>query len=365
MKTYTNSELCLIWLDSFIGLEYKHKIELYKYINGKTDLKSLIEKGEDYIKSRVGEKEFKTLLSSANSVYMDHVINGLNNRELVAVTLESRDYPESLKNTPCPPLVLYAKGNVKLLSEKCFSIVGSRKSLPLSIKIAEDFSERLIEGGFTLVTGIAEGVDSAVLRTAVQKGSKVISVIAGGIDNVYPKSNFELLSKVAEVGLVIAEYPPETVPMRFHFPVRNRIIAALSVGTLIVSGGRKSGTIYTAEYAMEYGRELFAIPYSVGIPSGVGCNELIKRGANLADAPEDILEFFGIKTEKEKKLELNELEKEIVNALKSGEMHIEKLCQTLNKRVFEITPQLSILEMKKLVYRSGNAYGLSRGDLEE
>ena len=365
MKSYTNSELCLIWLDSFIGLEYKHKIELYKYINGKTDLKSLIEKGKDYIVQKIGANEYSTLLSSANSVYMDYILNGLDRRGVVAVTIESKAYPERLKGISCPPLVLYAKGNIGLLDSKCFSIVGSRKSLPLSIKIAEDYSQSISNAGFTLVTGIAEGVDSAVLKTVMQGNKKVISVIAGGIDNLYPKSNFELIEKVASSGLVIGEYPPETVPMRFHFPVRNRIIAGLSDGTLVVSGAVKSGTLYTAEYAMEYGKELFAIPYSVGVPSGAGCNDLIKRGARLTDTPKDILDFFGIKPKEEVKIELNDKEKEIIDTLKNGETHIEKLCETLNKRVFEITPILSVLEIKKLIYKSGNVYGLIRSELEE
>lgn len=365
MKSYTNAELCLIWLDSFIGLEYKHKQELYKYISGKTDIKTLLEKGKDYLIECVGANEYSTLLNSANAVYMDYVVGGLKRREITAVTIESKEYPERLKATPCPPLILYAKGDLGLLKERCFAIVGSRKSLPLSIKIAQDYSEKIANAGFTLVTGIAEGVDSAVLESALQNKAKAISVIAGGIDNIYPKSNHELINKIAEKGLVIGEYPPETVPMRFHFPVRNRIISALSDGVLIASGGIKSGTIYTAEYAMEYGKELFAIPYSVGIPSGAGCNDLIKRGAHLTDNPKDVLEFFGIKEEKAQNIELSEEEMEIINALKEGETHVEKLCEKLNKRVFEIMPTLSILEIKNVVCKSGNVYGLVRSDLEE
>lgn len=361
---YSKRELCLIWLDSFLGLEYKHKQELYNYIDGKSEIKTVVGLMKEYIVSAVGENVYNTVYNSADQKYLDYVLSELENKNVRAVTIDSEDYPETLKVIPHPPLVLYAKGDVKLLKEKAFSIVGSRKSLPASIKLAESYSEALLGAGFNLVTGIAEGVDRAVLQTAVHCGGKAISVIAGGFDNVYPKTNADLLEKVIVNGLAVSEYPPNTVPKPFHFPVRNRIIAALGVGALIVSGAKKSGTLYTAEYAEEYGKDLFAIPYSVGIASGEGCNDLIKRGAMLTDTPEDVLDFYGVKKEKEVQT-LTEEEKEIVKILRDGELHIEKISVALRKRAFEITPILSILEIKGIVVKAGNVYGLIRNETEE
>lgn len=366
MKKYQNSELCLIWLDSFLGLEYKHKQALYGLINGKADIKELLVKGKDYIVNEVGENEYSTLLNSANGEYLNYILGGLEKKGVTAITAESSEYPESLLNIPQPPLVLYCKGNVSLLNGNNFSIVGSRKSLPLSINLAKTYAEVLSTNGFTLVTGIAEGVDSAVLETAIKTQKPAISVIAGGFDNVYPASNKGLVDKLSEVGLVISENPPEVKPKPFHFPIRNRIIAGLSKGVLVVSGALKSGTLYTAEYAEEYGKDLFAVPYSVGVVSGEGCNDLIKRGAILTDKPEDILEFYGVEQTKKSNIELTPLQKEIVSVLSSGEMHIDKICSALNKRVFEITPVLLILEINKVIVKNGsNVYGLARLDLEE
>ena len=363
---YKNGELCLIWLDSFVGLEYKHKQELYKLIEGKAEIKYLLEKGKDYIINAIGENEYSTLLSSANASYLDYILTGLERRNVVAVTAVSDGYPESLLNTPCPPLVLYCKGNISLLKGNNFAIVGSRKSLPLSIKLAENYAKALVNAGFVLVTGIAEGVDSTVLDAVLSNGGKAISVLGGGFDNVYPKSNEQLLDCVIKNGLAVCEYPPEVVPRSFHYPVRNRIIAALSRGVLIVSGGIKSGTKYTAEYAEEYGKDLFAVPYNSGVTSGAGCNDLIKRGAMLTDTPDDVLEFYGIEEEKPKHLILSDVEKDIVNALKDGESHVEKLCKAVKKRVFEIMPVLSSLEIKGVVHRIGvNVYGLIRKELED
>lgn len=361
---YTSSELCYIWLDSFLGLEYKHKRELYNYIDGKSDIKNIIESAREYIVSAVGESVYNTVHSSATGEYLSYVLKGLDDRGVKAVTYVSKDYPKSLLDLPTPPFVLYAKGDTALFNEKAFGIVGSRKSLPLSIKLAENYSKDLLEAGYVLVTGIAEGVDGAVLKTAVDNGGKVISVIAGGFDNVYPKTHQDLLDKVVKNGLAISEYPPQTIPKPFHFPVRNRIIAGLSKGVLIVSGAMKSGTLYTAEYAEEYGKDLFAIPYSAGVSSGAGCNDLIKRGAHLTDTPEDILSFYG-ESKTESIETYTDEEREILRALSDGELHIEKLSGALKKDAFKLTPILSILEIKGMVVKSGNVYGLTRNDLED
>lgn len=361
---YTNSELCLIWLDSFVGLEYKSKRELYNYINGKTEIRTVLKEAREEIIAKIGENQFQTLITSAEKEYFGYVLEGLDKRGIVAVTIESENYPERLLQTNFPPLVIYAKGNVQLLNEECFAIVGARKSLPLSISLAERYTESIVDAGMVVVTGIAEGVDSAVLTKALEKGKRVISVVAGGIDNVYPQSNVSLLEKVSERGLVISEHPPEVKPMPYHFPVRNRIIAGLSVGTLVVSAGIKSGTMHTAEYAVDYGRDLFAVPYSVGVSSGAGCNELIKKGAILTDSPEDILAFYGLTVEKGEELDLTDEEKEILTALADGQKHVEKLAEITGKRAFLLSPVLSILEIKGLVVKSGNVYGLNGNYLE-
>lgn len=366
MIKYDKKELCLIWLDSFLGLEYKHKYELYKRASESGQpISELLQSSKDYLLSEIGAEAFGTLASSCTAGYLQFVTDGLSRRGVAAVTVESADYPEGLLNTPCPPLVLYAKGDTKLLKSKSFGIVGSRKSLPLSVKIAENYTEELCGAGFTVVTGIAEGIDSAVLKSALNCGGKAISVIAGGFDHVYPASNRDLFERVGKNGLAISEHPPEVSPKPFHFPVRNRIISALAKGVLIVRGALKSGTLYTAEYAEEYGKDLFAVPYSPGIESGAGCNDLIKRGAILTDNPNDILDFYGIKKQNAKKIVLTDSEREIINALKNGELHIEKLSGVLGKRVFEITPTLSILEIKGLVVKTGNVYGLIRNYSEE
>ena len=363
MIKYSNEELCLIWLDSFIGLEPVHKQRLYSLIHGKTEIKRLIESGKDYIISNISESMYKTILSAATGEYLDFVIGGLERRGIKAVTVVSKEYPDNLKNIPTPPLVLYCKGDAGLLKSKSFGIVGSRKSMPLSLNLAADYTKTLIKAGFTMVTGNADGVDKAVLNAALENKGKVISVIAGGFDNVYPKSNALLVERVAENGLVITESPPEVVPLKFLFPVRNRIIAALPAGVLIVSGGIKSGTLYTAEFAEEYNKDVFVIPYSPMIASGAGCNDLLKRSKNimLTDRPEDITDYYGIDIKENEKADLTPFETEILKSLSDGELHIDKICGAVGKRVYEVLPVLSMLEIKGLIVKNGtNVYAAAK-----
>ncbi|MBR2498545.1 MAG: DNA-processing protein DprA [Clostridia bacterium] len=365
MYDYTKEQLCIIWLDSFLGLEYKHKAQILEGVNNTSSITAFLEQSKDYLINALGENVYSTLKSSANREYLEFILNIYKKKGITAITFRNENYPKTFKNINCPPIVIYCKGDTSLLNAKnLFGVVGSRKSLNSSLALTERYVKELIKADFIPVTGIAEGVDAKVLTTAIEEKSKAISVIAGGLDNLYPKQHFDLVEKVSEKGLVVSEYPPQVEPRPFMFPVRNRLISALSIGVLIVSGGMKSGTLYTAEYAEEYGKDLFVVPYSAGVISGAGCNDLIKRGAMLTDTPEDILSFYGVESSSEE-LNLSVEEKEIVNVLFSGEKHIEKISSALNKRVFEIMPTLSVLEIKKVVVKNGNTYGLTRNDLED
>lgn len=357
---YNERELLIIWLDSFKDIEYKHKRTLYDLLEDKSDLKRNIESNAREISGAIGEAGYNALVSSANSDYLKETVARLESAGERAVTFKSDAYPDSLKEIPEPPLTLYCRGNIELLSENLFGVVGSRKSIPLSLNIAKEFAGELVNNGFTLVTGTAEGVDAEVIKTAINSG-KIISVVAGGLDNIYPAGNTALIGKAAKNGLVISEQREDVKPMPYMFPVRNRIIAGLSTGVLVVSGRLKSGTMHTAEYCVDYGRDLFAVPYSIGIESGAGTNALIKRGAILADSPNDILSFYGIEEEREAEIPFSDTERAIVSALKDGEMHIEKIAERTGIKIYELSSAITALEIKGVIGKNGiNTYGLIR-----
>lgn len=357
---YNERELLIVWLDSFKDIEYKHKRALYDLLEDKSDLKRNIEANAREISGAIGEAGYNALVSSANSEYLKDTVARLDNAGERAITFKSDAYPDSLKEIPEPPLALYSRGNVELLNENVFGVVGSRKSIPLSLNIAKDFASELVNNGFTLVTGTAEGVDAEVIKAATNSG-KIIAVAAGGLNNIYPAENTALIEKAAKNGLVISEHREDVKPLPYMFPVRNRIIAGLATGVLVVSGRLKSGTMHTAEYCVDYGRDLFAVPYSVGIESGAGTNELIKRGAILADSPSDILSYYGIEEKQEEETPFSDTERAIVSALKDGELHIEKIAARTGVKIYELSSAITALEIKGVIGKNGiNTYGLIR-----
>lgn len=350
-----NKKDYLVWLDSFSGIEYKHKKRLYDcFVSG--TLENNVRRQELYIKEFLGDGVYSSFLSAATDEHLKFVINALKNGGTGYITIDDEDYPPELNEIPCPPLVLYYKGNLELLKTKKFAVVGSRKTLPFITAKTEEIVSTLNRAGLTVVTGLAEGGDEAVLFAGLKSG-KVISVLASGFDCVYPKTNQGLFERICKNGLALSEYPPETKSERWFFPIRNRIIAGLGMGTLVVSGGEKSGTFYTAEYAEGASRQVFAFPYSINVASGAGCNKLLQCGAYLTLSAEDILNFYGMEMPKEPEIKLTEIEKEVYDIIIEDEIHIDKLCEVTGKKAYELMPVLSMLEIKKLIVKlGGNRY---------
>lgn len=286
------------------------------------------------------------------------LIEDLEKRGIICVTYFSPGYPEQLKNIDDPPLTLYCKGNIGLFKSNCFSVVGSRRSAANALALCKKLCLELT-AAFTVVTGAADGADSAAIEGALESG-KIISVLASGFDYCYPSANRGLIEKVQEKGLLISEYPPHMPPRKFNFPVRNRIIAGLSRGTLVVSAGEKSGALITAEYALDYGRDVFAFPYGPGITSGAGCNKLIKNGAYLTENILDIFEAFGLDLKKSEKSQLTKEEQEVYDEIAAtGEAFLPVVAQNLKTFTYRLLPVITSLEIKgKITKLGGNRYGI-------
>ena len=210
------------------------------------------------------------------------------------LTLADIDYPASLLNIPDPPLFLYVKGRVNLLHEKILAVVGSRHASVQGKKHAHDFSLSLSRAGFCISSGLAAGIDAAAHLGGLSGASSTIAVIGTGADRVYPASNRELAIRIASEGCIVSEYPLGTPPIAANFPRRNRIIAGLAQGVLVVEAAEKSGSLITARMAAEQGRDVFAIPGSILSAQSKGCHVLIKQGASLVDTPQDILDLYAM-----------------------------------------------------------------------
>lgn len=356
MFSYDKDELAVILLDSYDGFEYKHKRAIIELYSKPSDLFQDNERALTYVRNNVDERAANTLKQSFSNEYLNFIIEKLNKRGVRAVTYVSSDYPSQILAYPTYPLVLYAKGDVKLLkAENTLGIVGSRKTLPFVLHRTEDISRALSQSGMVIVSGSAVGGDRSALLGAVDS-KRVISVLAHGSDYVYPQSNRSLIDKVAENGLVISEYPPETTSAPWRFPMRNRIISALSNAVLIVSGNEESGTKYTAKFAEAYSKRMYAFPYSIGEKSGEICNLLIKLNkAQLIESAEDVAYGEGIELVDESVDEYEPEELEVLRAI-DGQTHVDQIVQITGKKVFELMPILSMLEIKGAISREGGNY---------
>ena len=199
------------------------------------------------------------------------------------------DYPALLREIDGAPPILTFRGDLALAARPCVAVVGARNASAAAVKLARDFAGALGEAGFTVVSGLARGIDGAAHEGAFPQ---TIGVIASGIDIAYPPQHRDLQDRIASEGLLIAEQPPGTEPSGSHFPSRNRIIAGLASGTLVVEAAVKSGSLITARLASEAGREVMAIPGSPLEPRSHGCNHLIREGAVLVNSPEDVVELL-------------------------------------------------------------------------
>ncbi len=206
------------------------------------------------------------------------------------LTLGDDAYPKRLKDIYDPPALLYVRGELRGEDELAVAIVGSRKTSPYGRWITEKIGRDLAGQGVTIVSGMARGIDSVAHKGALDGRGRTIAVLGCGIDVIYPSENRDLFRQIVEHGAVLSEFPMGSRPEGGHFPRRNRIISGLSIGVVIVQASAKSGSLITAEYALEQGREVFAIPGNVGADGSRGTNRLIKEGAKLVESSEDILE---------------------------------------------------------------------------
>jgi DNA processing protein len=206
------------------------------------------------------------------------------------VTLGDAAYPPLLLQTADPPLLLYAHGELALLAKPAIAIVGSRRPSAQGRDNARAFARELADDGLVVVSGLAQGIDSAAHEGALAGAAGTIAVVGTGLDRVYPPQNLELAHRITQHGLLLSEFAPGTPPLPEHFPLRNRVIAGLSLGTLVVEAAIRSGSLITARLASEAGRDVFAVPGSIHAPQAKGCHWLIKQGAKLVESAADIVD---------------------------------------------------------------------------
>ncbi len=280
---------------------------------------------------------------------------------ICVIDFTSPNYPKILREIHNPPYIIYARGKLIFDETPAIAIVGSRKFSTYGERLANTFARDLARAGFTIVSGLALGIDAIAHRGALEVKGKTIAVLGGGVDNesIYPRANYNLAQEIiASEGLLMSDYPPGTPATAATFPARNRIIAGLALGTLIIEAGEKSGTLITAKMALESNREVFAIPGSIFSPTSIGTNSLIKSGAKMVTCVQDILEEFNLsqspKTKQATlKLPENSEEEVLLNILSDVPMHIDNISKSANLTVAKISSTLTMMEIKGWVKNLG------------
>ncbi|MCX7817404.1 MAG: DNA-processing protein DprA [Syntrophales bacterium] len=314
----------------------------------------------------IGEKIASKILSFQGWNSIDKELSLLEKLGVNVIPYWDENYPELLKNIYDYPAFLYVKGQL-MKEDICIAIVGSRQASAYGKFTTEKIARELALQGITIVSGMARGIDSAAHYGALSVNCRTIAVLGSGIDVIYPPENKDLYNKITEFGAVISEYPPGTPPIAAHFPARNRIISGLSYGVVVVEASDKSGSLITARFALEQGREVFAVPGAIDHPGSRGTNKLIKQGAKLVQNIDDIIDEISPmikehpalrkKTDVDQKGELKELPADLsevekmVMLLLSNEhpLPVDTVIQKSGFRANEILNALLILELKGLV----------------
>lgn len=264
-------------------------------------------------------------------------------------------YPRRLLEIADPPPVLYVRGELKREDELSVAVVGSRKTSPYGRMFAERISRDLSRHGVTVVSGMARGIDSVAHWGAITEGGRTIAVLGCGIDIIYPPENRSLFGKIHEQGAVLSEFPMGTLPEGGHFPRRNRIISGIALGVVVVEARKGSGSLITARYALEQGRDVFAVPGNVGMEGSLGTNRLIKEGAKLVESSDDILEEILPQWTREKEFRHKEVssgptyseeERRLLDLLGPTPIHIDALIGESGMEAGRLSALLLGLELK-------------------
>lgn len=358
MKVADNKTKAMLWLTNTKGISLGKAKNVAACFDAE-ELYISLEKFRNEIIRIFDEKTYDALASSRDDKLYSDLFWTCKNLGVELLTKYDEAYPLRLKEVSEPPLLLYAKGDLGILSnENAIGVVGSRDLSRYGKEMTEKFTRGLVSAGFTIVSGLARGADSEAHRTALSERGQTVGVLGCGIDKIYPAENHELYERMYREGLVITEYPLGTRPNAYQFPERNRIIAGLSRGVLVTEARENSGSLITARKALEYNRTLYIVPQNINSKFGKGSNALIHEFPSFAvfdvnDILED-LNMANIKIEEPSSMQLDFNEQLIVKELERGDLHFDDLLEKTSLNVAELSSLLSAMELFGLIKKTGN-----------
>ncbi|NLV37447.1 MAG: DNA-protecting protein DprA [Clostridiaceae bacterium] len=352
-----------VWLSSLVGIPLGKRLKLLEYFQ---DPALLWEANEAQLRTLgfCTQKIIKWLLDKDARNDVDKLMERIYQCDADIIALNDSAYPIALKYIHDPPIVLYSRGKLEQ-DAICVAVVGSRRASAYGLDMAKRISRELAIYSVTIVSGMARGVDSKAHYGALEGKGKTIAVLGCGVDIAYPPENRDLMKKIIESGAVISEYLPGTQPLPYHFPARNRIISGLSRGVVIVEAGEKSGSLITTDFALEQGREVFAIPGNINSANSVGTNKLIKDGAKVITNTGDILDELKINHDLDysfrinnriREMKLSGNEKTIAERLLNGPVHIDAIARDCAISTQLVSSVLIMLELSGFVEQLPGKY---------
>ncbi len=345
----------LIWLNS-LGISHSNIDKLICYFDDLSELwtsdASLVLSVKS-IKSEVLSK----IIRFRNKKTMDDLTKILSSKDIYPLTIYDEDYPRSLNNINDYPKVIYKKGNILEEDGLSIGIVGARKATDYGKWACERFTKQLVDMGVTIVSGVAMGIDEIAHKTAIELGGRTIGVLGNGLNHVYPFKNRELYEQIPKHGALVTEFSLDTPPLAYNFPQRNRIIAGLSLGVIVIEAKEKSGSLITAHCALEQGKEVFSVPGNINSLYSSGTNKLIKDGARpLLDIDDIIEEIYELQLldihNKKAKIDFSQFsdtEMRIIKEIQEGPIHSDLISHKTGISITSVMSILTILELKGII----------------
>ena len=304
------------------------------------------------------EKLIQTLRETNRSFDPVSVKDKLTSKGIKVLIWSDEHYPPHLLEIAQPPPVLYCLGEITEADKLAMAIVGTRNVTSYGKQLCKDTAAYLAGHGITIVSGLARGVDAIAHQAALEIGGRTIAVLGSGVDVIYPPEHRKLAEEIIKNGAVISDYPPGTKPDGINFPPRNRIISGLSRGTIVIEAGERSGALITAKFAVEQGRDVFAVPGSVLSPMSKGTNALIGEGAVPMTNPAIVVTHLGLEKQAmnhpKEKMDLSPLEERVYQALGTNGMHVDDLCAKLDMPIEKINATLTMMQLKGFVTQENN-----------
>lgn len=314
----------------------------------------------------IGVRLAQSLATAQRTVAVEPELARCEQHGLNILECSTADYPLRLQEIPDPPPVLFCRGELNTSDSMAIAIVGTRHATGYGIRQSERLARGLAQAGFTIVSGLARGIDAAAHRAALEAGGRTVAVLGSGLLNLYPSEHADLSLQIADQGAVVSEYPTLQPPRSGSFPQRNRIVTGLSLGVIVIEAGDRSGAMISARHAAEQGRDVFAVPGPVDSSMSSGCHQLIRDGAILVTSVDDVLEGLGplpqpvaVQTPEGTRrdlrhpaeLKLNSMESQVLQQIGTTPTEIDDIVETSELPIQRVLATLSALEMRRLVQR--------------